>query len=686
MPRMSQDDRPCATDRAPDSGPANNRDASAPPVRPLPVAAAVAGVAVLLALFAVVAWTASSTKCMTLDEPMHALGGWLWTHERDFRFDPEDPPLWGYWMAFPNGRDALRVDLHDPSWHAIAETHWTQQAWWLKTLHGTPGNDAYTFVRRARAMALALGVLLGAMVAWYAWKVAAATTAPATSAPALPPGASAPPARGGAAVAAIVAACAFALDPNFLGHAPLVKNDLAISLVFLALSYALWRAGTRVTWANALAAGVLCGAAMSVKFSGVLALPMAGVLLVTRAALPAPWVVLRRPVATRGGRLAATAGVLAAVSLLAVAVVWASYGFRYRAIPDGTPLNIQLQAMRAIDGQLRAADPSRTPTLAQLQTARPGAFVNAVLAINRLRLMPEAWNNGLLYTYQSALVRPSYLLGEVSMTGWWYYFPLAMAFKTPLATMALAIVAVIVAIRLRLGAGDPAKQWALLCLLVPAAIYFLMTLRTNLNIGLRHVLPVYPLLYVVIAWAIAEGWRRGVRFIRPATVALSVLLAAETLMAWPDYIAFFNLAAGGPRGGIRLLGDSSLDWGQDLPLLAQWQKTNPDRPIHLRYFGSADPADFVPHVPLDPAQPQMPSPPAVVAVSATFLQGLYVPDGARPFYDALRRRTPLAVLGGTIYVFEPPALPAASPASASSAADRAANTSATTPSGTSTSP
>ena len=99
---------------------------------------------------------------------MHALAAWLWTHERDFRLDPEDPPLWGYWMAQPNRRDALRVDFADPTWQAIPQTHWTQSPWWLRTLHHTPGNDANALVRRARAMALVIGVTLGALIARYA--------------------------------------------------------------------------------------------------------------------------------------------------------------------------------------------------------------------------------------------------------------------------------------------------------------------------------------------------------------------------------------------------------------------------------------------------------------------------------------------------------------------------------------
>jgi hypothetical protein len=509
-------------------------------------------------------------------------------------------------------------------------------------------------------MALMIGVALGAMIAWYGWKIAGP-------------------------MAALTAACLFALDPNLLGHAPLVKNDVAISLVFLALSYALWRAGNRLTWRNGLAICIFCGVAMSIKFSGLLTLPIVGVTLLTRAMLPMPWAVFRRALERRGQRFIAAILLGVAAGLISIAVVWASYGFRYRAIPDGTPMNIQWQMAMSVKAQMQAVDPAHRPTAEDMAAYPRGLFVDSVLLINRLHLMPEAWNNGLLYTYHTSLVRPAYLLGDVRMTGWWYYFPLAMLFKTPVAIITLALMAAILLFRLR--GADFTHRWALICLFIPAGIYFLMTLRTNLNIGFRHVLPVYPLLDVAIAWTIAEAWRRRVRFIRPITLVLLVLLATETLLAWPNYIAYFNLAAGGPRGGIRLLGDSSLDWGQDLPLLAKWREAHPDRPIHLRYFGSADPSDFVEQIPLNPAQPQMPAPPAAVAVSATFLQGLYIPESLRPFYFSLRRQKPLAVLGGTIYVFEPPSMTTSSPSPADSGTSpREANSTATTPSGTSTSP
>jgi hypothetical protein len=573
--------------------------------------------AALILIFAALAWSAVRMKSATVDEPAHALAGWLWTHEGDYRFDFEDPPLWGYWLSIPNGRNALHIDKTDPAWNTIARTHWTQTPWWMRTLRDTPGNDDVALVNRARPMALIIAIALGAMIAFYAWRL---------SGP----------------LAATIAACLFALDPNFLGHAALVKNDIAITLIFLALSYALWRAGPRLTWKNALALALLTGIAMSVKFSGLLALPIVTIVLLIRAFLPSV-------AGTPGQKLLATACVFAVTLFISFTVIWASYRFRYRAIPDrDQPLNIRLQAALVIKQRIRSHDPSLRPTAEQLASTPPGFLLNTILALNDKYLLPEAWLNGLLFTWHASLIRPAYLLGEIRYNGWWYYFPLAFVFKTPLATMALIALAIALAVR---GCRS-LDRWSALCLLLPPALYFAIALRTNLNLGLRHVFPVYPPIYIAVACVIADTWNR-IKLVRITSVILLVLLAIESVIAWPNYIAFFNRAAGGPRGGFHLLGDSNLDWGQDLPLLARWQREHPDRTVYTRYFGTADPRDYGLTHPLDPLNPQWPDDPnAVLAISASYLQGLQVPDELLPFYESLRKRTPVAVLGGTIFLFE----------------------------------
>jgi hypothetical protein len=334
-------------------------------------------------------------------------------------------------------------------------------------------------------------------------------------------------------------------------------------------------------------------------------------------------------------------------------VIWASYGFRYSATPNpAASLNTKLQAALVIKARLIAENPALRPTAEQLAATPPGVVLRIILVLDDRHLLPQAWLNGLLYTYHTSLIRPAYLLGEISQTGWWYYFLLAMLFKTPLATLAATVAAGCV-FAARRGPSSFNGAWATICLVVPAAIYFLAALRTNLNLGVRHVLPLYPFIFIASAIIFARAWQASRRLTSVVAAILLLLLALESLTTWPNYIAFFNYPAGGSRGGIRLLGDSNLDWGQDLPLLGKWQKEHPDRPIQLIYFGSAEPSIYLDAERIDPTKARLPPSPAVLAVSATYLQGLYIPEAHRSFYQSLRRREPTAVLGGTIYIFEP---------------------------------
>src|SRR5439155_12528225 len=142
-----------------------------------------------------------------------------------------------------------------------------------------------------------------------------------------------------------------------------------------------------------------------------------------------------------------------------------------------------------------------------------------------------------------------------SITGWLYYFPIAMLVKSPIALIFSAVVSLALGMILlarRWGEKkkfDPAKTWTVLCLLVPPAIYLLSAMRSNLNLGLRHVLPVYPFIYIGIGLAASYVWKRHPRLAKITLLVLALGLAIESLAAFPDYIPFFNAAAGGKRGG-----------------------------------------------------------------------------------------------------------------------------------------
>jgi hypothetical protein len=188
-----------------------------------------------------------------------------------------------------------------------------------------------------------------------------------------------------------------------------------------------------------------------------------------------------------------------------------------------------------------------------------------------------------------------------------------------------------------------------------------MALRSNLNLGIRHVLPVYPFLFVMVGVAAAAALARWRRITIAGTIVLAAGLVVETAAAFPNYIAFFNAVA--RAHSLKLLSDSNLDWGQDLPLLAKWRRENPTERLYLFYFGSVDPAfygidDYVNLPPgfwLGPEYRLVDeSRPSVIAISATYVQDNHMPPALRGYYASLRQARPREILGGSIYLYDFP--------------------------------
>jgi hypothetical protein len=235
----------------------------------------------------------------------------------------------------------------------------------------------------------------------------------------------------------------------------------------------------------------------------------------------------------------------------------------------------------------------------------------------------------------------AYLLGMHSQQGWWYYFPLAFFFKTPVATLLAIALAIGLSLRTR-RRRFPFPIW---CMAVPLLIYLPLCLLTHINTGLRHLLPAYPFLFVLISAALLRlEWRLR----NPALGLLALLLVAESLSIHPHYTAFFNRLVGGPSSGPRYLADSNLDWGQDLKKLKSYLDQHAIPKVCLAYFGTADWGYYgIVSEPL--LDPQRAAPDCVLAVSATSLVDLYVPKGT---FAWLRQQRPTARVGYSIYVYD----------------------------------
>jgi 4-amino-4-deoxy-L-arabinose transferase-like glycosyltransferase len=251
--------------------------------------------------------------------------------------------------------------------------------------------------------------------------------------------------------------------------------------------------------------------------------------------------------------------------------------------------------------------------------------------------------------------QPSFFLGEYRYEGWWNYHLVAFLLKTPLGSLALIALSLVFC-----RAGSSLRPRDASWLLLPVATILLVNAAAKVDIGLRHVLPVYPFLFV-LASRLATV-RLGRRWLAPGLIgaALGVTMISSLRVA-PHELAYFNEIVGGPSEGYRYLADSNLDWGQDLKNLKAYTEEQNLPIIYLSYFGSAPPGyygiryQYVPGAwPLEwpPPGDTVPSaaPRKVLAISASNLLDVF--DSHAPLFRWLRSRQPIAKIGYSIFVFD----------------------------------
>jgi hypothetical protein len=236
----------------------------------------------------------------------------------------------------------------------------------------------------------------------------------------------------------------------------------------------------------------------------------------------------------------------------------------------------------------------------------------------------------------------SFFLGHVSATGGWkLYFPVAVLLKWPLLILLLALAGGLVLLLRRRFARD------LMLMSIFPLMFFLMAVSGRINIGVRHVLPVYPflLIYAGAAWE----WTRGFRKRQLLLAIVLCLQAADTLRYAPDYLSYFNVFVN-PSRSYEYLSDSNLDWGQGLVALRKYQAAHPNETLHLAYSGLVDPAWYgIRYVPLAEGDRAT----GTVVVSATHLSGQLLKNpNSYHWLLAYPRKT---ILDHTLYVFEVPA-------------------------------
>ena len=549
-------------------------------------------------------------KSATWDEPLHLVSGYL-ALSGDFRTDPEHPPLVRAWAALPLaiggdvnldrspiGKPSPRKWLNAPQFRLGYRFLYKQ-------------NDADLLLSRGRLMIVLLALGLGVVV--FVWSRSLYGL-----------------------FAGIAALGLFALEPNLLAHARLVTSDFGFAFLTCSTVYYLWRACGLLTLTRIAGFSLCFALSFIAKFTAVLLLPLAGLLLSIRAFRSSDWETRIRGglvLDTRLRRAGAAGAILAGALLLSWLAIWAAYGFRYT--PGPNPKSV----LKVDQGEMAS---QRLPL-----TAR------TVRWADQHRVLPNAYSQGFMLGQIKAHSRSAYLLGELRNTGWWYYFPVAFLVKTPSTLLFLLLAAAIIALARRDRFLDNE-----VFLFLPMVIFMAAAMRVNLNIGLRHILMIYPFAIIAAARPAQILWTEGRRAGRVLLLLLAGLMLYEHVAVAPHYLAFFNLPSGGPTKGHRVLVDSNLDWGQDLPGLARWMEDEGVSSINLSYFGIADighhgiDAVHLPGAPLYALRRiSLPELPGWVAVSATNEAGVALTQPTRTFLAPLRDRDPDHVIGHTINLY-----------------------------------
>ncbi|NJN54810.1 MAG: glycosyltransferase family 39 protein [Anaerolineae bacterium] len=398
-------------------------------------------------------------------------------------------------------------------------------------------------------------------------------------------------------------------DPNLIANSRLVTTDLGLTCFMLLTMWRLYCWLVRPSPLNLFLTGLFAGLTMVSKYTGLMVWPMMLAVVVIgrygdweiREWRKSLWFLISK---------------FLWMGLTAYLVVWVVYRF------DVSPL--------------------------------PGTAVPFPASFYFYRL----WQT---FAVIEAEPLASYLLGQTSRGGWWYYFPVALLVKSSLPLLILTAVGTAVAFT-QTGWRNSSILW------LPPLFYLLLAMVGNITIGYRHILPVVPFLIMLASYS--GNWVSGKWVIGRSNVAITQLLitllllwqAIGTLRLFPHQEAFFNELVGGPSGGGRVLSDSNLDWGQDLIALRELMTEMGIAEVNLAYFGTAVPEQyglkyrplpgflrFTAGAEVNAYNPYTP-PPGWYAIGQTPLRlGLMLQNN--DLYAYFREQTPVAQAGYSINLY-----------------------------------
>lgn len=575
--------------------------------------------ALLITQMVVLGWLSLRGDSLTTDESPHISAGYSYLTKRDMRLNPEHPPLIKDLAAIPLLFQKINFPGDDPSWLDNVNDQWTFGSLFFFG-SGNPStelgvNNPDKIMLAGRTAMLILLVVLGLYIFRWARE------------------------RYGDKVG-LFALFLFSFSPTFLAHGRYVTTDIGATVGFVVAIYYFLRYLKKPSVKYLVIAGIAFGVAQLLKFSLFLLVPF----FIGLALL---WWFIHRPKISFWRLF----GFLVLIFVIGYILVWPVY--LYHTV--GMSAEYQTQAA----GEILSSSPFR-----------PVSDL-AIWMGDKPVLRPYGWYlTGLLMVFQrTAGGNTTYFLGDVSSNAWPHYFPIVFLLKEPLPIILLVFIALGVALvstfkskasraKVLAWSRDHFVElaWALFVI-----YYWVLSIFGNLNIGIRHILPTLPFIYLLVAWQIQKWLNPERRAKKPFRImilsAVAVWYFFVSIFTFPSYLAYFNELAGGPASGYRYAVDSNLDWGQDLKRLVEFVEAGNIEKIKLDYFGGDSPEFRLGerYEKLDPGNISQRH--GWLAVSATLLQngrgraskGF---NQSTTHYLWLNEHRPVAQIGWSIFVYK----------------------------------
>lgn len=567
---------------------------------------------ILLSIMGILAFASYQQDSLTMDELSHIPAGYSYLSQQDFRINPEHPPLIKDLAAVP----LLFLDVNFPAEDAAWTDPVNGQWWYGWKLLFNSGNNPDLMIFWARLPMILVLLSLGTFLFWWVKKEFDKKTA-------------------------LLVLLLFTFSPSFLAHGKLVTTDVGAVLGFV-LGIAFWLKFLRnPSLKNTIITGLVFGFCMLLKFSLALLIPT--VIIMTFA-----YIFLHKKDFWQYVSRSLLAAIIGVILVILPVYIWHTANY---------PVSRQLSDTQDI-----------------LSSSPLGFLSNLCIWMADkpiLRGLAHYLLGLLMATQRTAFGNTVYFLGMVSGSGWWYYFPAVYLLKIPLAFHVLTLLALgLVCIK---AIKEPfwvrmkeriknciSENFAEFSMAVFMLIYWGVSISGNLNIGVRHILPVFPFTYILVSRGLITGLAKiknhsYKKVIWYLAITLLIWYAFSSLSTFPHYIPYFNKAVGGTDQGHKYVVDSNYDWGQDLKRLKEWTEKNNVQKIKIDYFGGAD-VNYYFGNKAERLEPQGGPQKGYLAISATHLQGgrgQPVPGYDQPtgYYRWLNEYEPIARAGKSIFIY-----------------------------------